>query len=53
MENEILKELWDVKDSIAKENNFDIDQLAKILKEKQENNKHQSIDLSDNKKKVA
>ena len=53
MENEILKELWDVKDSIAKENNFDIDQLAKKLKEKQEKNKHKSIDLSKHKKKIA
>ena len=53
MENEILEELWNVKDSIAEENNFDIDKLAKKLKEEQENNKHKSTDLSQQEKKVA
>ena len=53
MENEILDELWKTKDSIAKENNFDIDKLAKRLKENQDKYKHESSDFSQQKKRVA
>ena len=40
MKNEILEELWKVKDQLAKENDYDIEKLVKGLriKEKAEDN---------------
>ena len=35
MATEVLTELWNVKDSIAKEHDYDIDKLAKYLRKKQ------------------
>ena len=34
MATEVLTELWDIKDNIAKEHDYDIDKLAKYLMEK-------------------
>ena len=40
MKNEILEELWKIKDQLAKENDYDIEKLVKRLraKEKAEGN---------------
>jgi len=35
MATEVLTELWDIKDSIAKEHDYNIDNLAKYLMKKQ------------------
>jgi len=44
--NEILKELWDTKDKIAADCNYDVELLAKKLRESQKEKKHKGIDLS-------
>jgi hypothetical protein len=50
VENEILGELWKIKDEIASENNFDIDAIAAKLREKERNEKQKVINLSRSKK---
>nr|VFK12653.1 MAG: hypothetical protein BECKLPF1236B_GA0070989_103914 [Candidatus Kentron sp. LPFa] len=37
MTDEILRELWQVKDRIAEENNYSLDTLVSILRSKSEN----------------
>ncbi|MBD3421095.1 MAG: hypothetical protein GF398_13330 [Chitinivibrionales bacterium] len=46
MKNEVLEELWESKDKIAKENHYDVELLAKKLRENQKEKKHEGIDLS-------
>ncbi|MBU1613686.1 hypothetical protein KJ693_00055 [bacterium] len=46
MRNEILEELWQSKDAVAKEYGYDIDRLVKGLREKEESEKVRVIDLS-------
>ena len=53
MKNDVLEELWESKDTIAEENNYDIDLLAKKLIEKQKKKKHKGIDLSHANKSTA
>jgi len=53
MKNEILEELWESKDKIAKENNYDVELLAKKLRDNQKEKKHKGIDLSQKEKNVV
>lgn len=53
MKNEILEELWEVKDKIAEENKYDLDLLSKKLIENQKEKKHKVIDLSHKTKSAA
>lgn len=45
MRNEILEELWQSKDAVAKEYGYDIDKLVRGLREKEESDKARVIDL--------
>jgi len=49
MKNEILEELWNIKDQVAKESNYDIEQLAKSLRIKEKEEKANVVDLTSNK----
>lgn len=53
MKNEILEELWKVKDDLGEEYGYDIDALAKALIEKEKNEPDLPVDLSRNKKAAA
>ncbi len=46
MKNEILEEIWRVKDQIASENDYDIDKIAALLQEKEKTNQANLVDLS-------
>ena len=46
MKNEILKELWKTKDQIAKEHGYDIEKLAKELRQKEKEEANKVVDLS-------
>ncbi len=49
MKNEILEELWNIKDQVARESNYDIDKLAKSLRIKEKGGKTTVVDLTSNK----
>ncbi len=53
MKNEILEEVWKIKDEIAEEHNFNIDSIAKNLIEKQKKHKKNIVNYSKKIKKVA
>ncbi len=46
MKNEILEELWQAKDAVAKEYGYDIDNLVKGLREKEKFEKNRVINLN-------
>ena len=46
MKNEILEELWQVKDQVAFEHGYDVDKLAKDLRKKEKGAKTSIVDLS-------
>ena len=46
MKNEILEDLWKVKDQIANEYGYDIEKLAKELRKKEKKVKSSVIDLT-------
>ena len=48
MKNEILEELWRIKDQVAREYEYDIDKLAKRLRDKEKEAKAPVVDLSSN-----
>ncbi len=50
MKDNILKELWNVKDSIAKEHNYNIDNLVNFFKDKENKNKKDVVNLTTDKK---
>lgn len=50
MADEIIKELWKIKDNIAKEYNYDLRALAVYLKNKKHEGDHQTIDRRADKK---
>lgn len=50
MKNEILEELWQTKDAVAKEYGYDIDSLVKGLRKKEVSEKARVIDLREGRK---
>ena len=46
MKNEILEELWQVKNQVAFEHGYDIDKLAKELRKKEKSAKRSIVDFS-------
>ena len=50
MKNEILEELWKVKDGISEEYENNIDAIVKVLREKEEKEVNPVVDLSPIKK---
>lgn len=52
MADEIIHELWKIKDDIASEHRYDVKRLVKYLKEKERNGKHKIIDLRTTKRVV-
>lgn len=46
MSDEVIRELWRVKDEIAKEFNYDIDALVADLRRRQEESGRPVVDLS-------
>jgi len=46
MVDEIIKELWDIKDSIAQDHGYDIDRFVTHLREISKPKDHQVVDLS-------
>ena len=52
MTDEIIKELWKVKDTIAREYEYNIDALIDYLKTKQNSKSHRIVDLRALKKKL-
>jgi len=53
MKNEILEELWKVKDQVAHEYGYDVEKLAKELRKKEKEVKSSVIDLTLQTKSVA
>jgi hypothetical protein len=49
MKNPILEELWKVKDEIARECGYDLNKLADVLRQRQEESQHKVVDFSDGK----
>ncbi len=45
MADEIIRELWAVKDQIAREHNYDIGELVKTLKRLEAKSGHRIVDL--------
>ena len=45
MADEIIRELWQIKDDIASKYDYDLKKLVKYLQEKERNGKHKTIDL--------
>ncbi|MBF0275118.1 MAG: hypothetical protein HQK84_07790 [Nitrospinae bacterium] len=50
MKDEIIEELWKVKDEIAKEHNYDIDKLVETLREREKTEKRKIVDFSEEQK---
>ncbi len=50
MADEIIRELWQVKDNIASKHNYDLKKLVKYLREKKRTGNHQIVDLRSTKK---
>ncbi len=46
MKNEILDELWKIKDQVAHENDYDVDKLAEKLREKEKKEKESVVNLT-------
>ncbi len=46
MKNEILQELWKIKDQVAVESDYDIEKLAKKLRAKERESKTPIVDLT-------
>ncbi len=46
MKNEILDELWIIKDQVAHENEYDVDRLAEKLREKEKKETEPVINLT-------
>lgn len=53
MKNEILEELWEIKDQVANEYNHDIEKLAKGLRIKEKEGEYIVIDLTSKTKSVV
>ncbi len=53
MKNEIMEELWKIKDQIAHECGYDIDKLAKELRAKENKEKAPVVDLTAEAKSVT
>jgi len=53
MENEILEEVWKIKDEISKKYDFNIDKLVKDLKRAEKGHKERIVDLSKKARKAA
>lgn len=49
MKNEILEELWKIKDDIDRENGHDIDQLVHRLRQKEKETKAEVVDFTEQK----
>lgn len=45
MADEIIRELWKIKDDIASKHNYNLKKLVKYLQEKERNGKHKIVDL--------
>ena len=45
MSDEIIKDLWEIKDSIAREHRYDIDRLVAYLRTRQRPKGHPVVDL--------
>lgn len=50
MADEIIRELWAVKDQIAREHNYDIGELVKTLKRLEAESDHRFVDLRQRKR---
>ena len=50
MADEIIRELWQVKDNIASNHNYDLKKLVKYLRNKKRNGNHPIVDLRSIKK---
>ncbi len=50
MADEIIRELWQIKDDIASKHNYNLKKLVKYLREKERNGKHKIVDLRSVKK---
>lgn len=46
MKNELLEEIWKVKDEIGKENGYDINKLAHLLRKKQNDRKAKTVNFT-------
>ena len=46
MKNEILEELWRIKDEISKQSHYDVSELVKTLRKKGKRAKNPTVDLS-------
>lgn len=46
MKNEILSELWKIKDEIAQKYDYDVRKLADALMDKEKKEKHKIVNLS-------
>ena len=53
MSDEIIEELWQIKDSIAREHDYDIESLVAHLQTKQRSADQQVVDLSTLKRTAA
>jgi hypothetical protein len=53
MGNEILEEVWKIKDEISKRYDCNIDKMVKNLKKAEEGHKERIVDLSKKAKKAA
>jgi hypothetical protein len=53
MKNEILEEVWRVKDEMAKKYDFNIDKMVKGLRKSEKEHKERTVDLSKKAKKAA
>lgn len=51
--NEILEEIWRIKDDMGKEYSYDIEKMGKALKEKQRSRKAQVVNLRQQKSDAA
>lgn len=45
MSDEVIKEIWKIKDSIAREHGYDIDRIVAYLRTKQRPKGHPVVDL--------
>jgi len=50
MADEIIRELWKIKDDIASSNNYDLRKLVKYLQKKERNRNYEIVDLRSRKK---
>ena len=53
MADEIIQELWDAKDAIAREHGYDVDSLFEHLRAKQQREGRRVVDLSARRKASA